>query len=109
MQDFTLLALKAAWQPDGMTVPIRQPGAARFFTDTRLAPLWLLLRLWLGYTWLMSGIEKFGDPAWVGADAGKAIHAFFSKAIQDSQGQEATVTGWYAAILQNVAQPAAAC
>ncbi|WP_420596110.1 DoxX family membrane protein [Deinococcus sp.] len=79
--------------------------AANLFTDPRTAIIWLLLRLWLGYTWLTSGIEKFADPTWVGADAGKAIGGFFKGAIQSSQGEEATVTGWYAAVLQNVAQP----
>jgi thiosulfate dehydrogenase (quinone) large subunit len=80
---------------------------ARFFTDTRTAPLWLLLRLWLGYEWLKAGIEKFTGSGWVGASAGQAINGFFDGAIKSSQGEKATVTGWYAAVIENVAQPAA--
>ncbi|AZI41598.1 DoxX family membrane protein [Deinococcus psychrotolerans] len=81
--------------------------ASPLFTDSRTAALWLLLRLWLGYNWLTSGIEKFGDPTWVGAESGKAIRTFFAKAIASSQGPDATVTGWYAAVLKAVAQPSA--
>ena len=87
--------------------PVHPLRASPLFTDPRTALLWLLARLWLGYNWLMSGIEKFGDPAWVGADAGKAIRMFFDKAIASSQGQDATVTGWYAAVLREVARPSA--
>lgn len=87
--------------------PVHSLRASPLFTGLRTAPLWLLLRLWLGYNWLTSGIEKFGDPTWVGADAGKAIRTFFSKAIASAQGPDATVTGWYAAVLKGVAQPSA--
>ena len=81
--------------------------AARLFTDTRTAPIWLLLRLWLGYTWLSSGIEKFTGSGWVGASAGQAINGFFDGALKNSQGEKATVTGWYASVVETVAQPAA--
>jgi len=87
--------------------PVHPLRASSLFTDPRTALLWLLARLWLGYNWLMSGIEKFADPTWVGADAGKAIRMFFGKAIASAQGPDATVTGWYAAVLKSVAQPSA--
>lgn len=61
--------------------------ASPLFTGSCTAALWLVLCLWLGYTWLMSGIEKFGDPTWVGAEAGKAIRIFFEKAIASAQGR----------------------
>lgn len=87
--------------------PVHPLRASPLFTDPRTAPLWLLLRLWLGYNWLTSGIQKVGDPAWIGADAGKAIRTFFGKAVASAQGPDATVTGWYAAVLKGAAQPGA--
>ncbi len=81
--------------------------ASSLFTHPRTALLWLLARLWLGYNWLSSGTEKFSDPAWVGADAGKAIGMFFDKAVASAQGTDPTVSGWYAAVLRNVARPSA--
>lgn len=86
-----------------MTLPT---PAARLFTDTRTAPVWLLLRLWLGYTWLSSGTQRFTGSGWVGASAGQAINGFFDGTIENSQGEKPTVTGWYAAVVEAVAQPA---
>ena len=63
---------------------IPEPGIARLlFADTRLAPLWLIIRLYVGYEWLMAGWEKFTDPAgvWVGAKAGTAIMGFAKGAL----------------------------
>ena len=43
---------------------IPEPRIARLlFANTYLAPLWLIIRLYVGYEWLMAGWEKFTDPA----------------------------------------------
>jgi thiosulfate dehydrogenase [quinone] large subunit len=34
--------------------------ADRLFRSTALAPVWLVVRLWLGYEWLTAGWEKLG-------------------------------------------------
>jgi len=39
---------------------IPEPSITRFlFADTRMAPVWLLLRLWLGYEWLHAAWGKW--------------------------------------------------
>jgi hypothetical protein len=48
------------------TVFLEEPPLARvLFGDTRLAWLWLPLRIFLGWEWLEAGLHKFSDPAWM--------------------------------------------
>jgi thiosulfate dehydrogenase [quinone] large subunit len=55
---------------------IPEPNIARFlFADTRMAPVWLIVRVYLGVLWLLSGWEKLMSPAWVGNEAGAAVTA----------------------------------
>lgn len=67
--------------------------------------IWTLLRVWLGYNWLISGIGKFKNPAWVGDKAGVAIEGFFKGAIANSTGQYPTVPAWYAGFVEKFAMP----
>lgn len=41
------------------------PVALALFSKTRWAWLWLIVRLYVGYTWLTSGWGKLSNPAWV--------------------------------------------
>ncbi len=72
------------------------------FEDVRTAPLWTLVRLYLGWEWLMSGIGKVGSPAWTGDQAGAAITGFVRGALEKTAGEHPDVQGWYAWFLQNV-------
>ena len=89
-------------------VEIADPPVARFlFGDTRLAWLWLIIRLYTGYEWLSAGLEKVSSPAWVGAQSGTALSGFVKGALQQTTGAHPNVQAWYAAFLQNVVLPAA--
>ena len=55
---------------DRLTDP---PVARALFGKTRWAWIWLLVRLYVGYTWLSSGIGKLGSAAWTGENAGAAV------------------------------------
>jgi thiosulfate dehydrogenase [quinone] large subunit len=80
-------------------VHIPEPPIARFlFADTRLAPLWTIIRLYVGYEWLTAGWGKLTNPAgvWVGAKAGAAVTGFMQAALQKTGGDHPDVTGWYA-------------
>lgn len=49
--------------------------------------VWLLLRLWLGYQWIMAGFGKLFGPnngVWVGDKAGTAVTGFLNGAIAKS-------------------------
>lgn len=103
--------------PPGRTVSryqsteLPEPPLSRFlFADTRLAPLWAILRLYVGYQWLHAGWGKLTNPAgvWVGAKAGTAVTGFVHGALAKAGGEHPDVTGWYATFLREVALPHAA-
>ena len=56
------------------------PAFANFFGNTRWAWLWLIMRVYVGYTWLTSGWGKLSNPGWVGT--GEALQAFWSERWQ---------------------------
>ncbi len=109
-------------QPAAAT-QIPEPPVARFlFADTRMAWLWLLVRLYVGYEWLTAGWEKmtghsisigtFGQStgsAWIfsGHD-GAAIKGFVAGAVAKATGANPGVQGWYASFLQHFVLPHAA-
>ena len=42
------------------------PWFRRIFSDTRMAPLWTVARLYLGYQWLLAGWHKtWGEERWI--------------------------------------------
>ena len=99
---------------------IPEPPIARFlFADTRMAWLWLIVRLYVGYEWLTAGLDKltgysytfdaFGQKAgspWVfGAHDGAAMKGFVAGALAQTGGAHPAVQGWYGAFLQNVVLP----
>jgi thiosulfate dehydrogenase (quinone) large subunit len=87
-------------------VVIPEPKLAKFlFADTRVAWVWLLLRLYVGYEWVMAGWEKAMSAAWVGSHAGTALQGFLSAAVAKASGANPAVQGWYAAFINGVALP----
>ncbi|CAM4422235.1 DoxX family protein [Deinococcus marmoris] len=87
---------------------LKEPAISRLlFADPRLAPLWLLLRVYVGYEWLSAGWGKVTNPAgvWVGEKAGVAVSGFLNGAIAKSGGDKPDVAGWYAWFVENVALP----
>ena len=87
-------------------IQISEPKISRFlFGDTRFAWFWLVVRLYVGYEWLMAGWGKFQNPAWVGDKAGTAIKGFLMGALTKSSGAHPDVQGWYASFIQNFAIP----
>jgi thiosulfate dehydrogenase [quinone] large subunit len=81
------------------------PVARALFGSTRMAWLWLIVRLYVGYEWLMAGLGKWNNPAWTGDKAGAAITGFVNGALSKTAGDHPDVQGWYASFLQNVVLP----
>jgi thiosulfate dehydrogenase (quinone) large subunit len=81
---------------------IQDPPVARFlFSDTRMAPVWLVIRVLLGWEWLSHGLEKFNNPAWM--DTGLALKGFWENAVKiPEQGRPAIAFGWYRDFLQSM-------
>src|SRR6476646_8036473 len=59
---------------------VPQPAISRFlFHDTRSAPLWLALRLYVGIAWFTAGFEKItGSPSWL--SNGNALKGYWTDA-----------------------------
>ncbi len=85
---------------------IRQSALTHFFTtSTASAPLWLIIRLYLGYEWLTAGWGKVTNPAWFGSDAGAALNGFVQGALAKTAGAHPDVQMWYAGFLKATVLP----
>ena len=85
---------------------IPEPAITRLlFADTRLAIVWLVCRLYVGYFWIEVGWAKFNDPLWTGKHAGLAVKGFVSSALNKTSGAYPDVSHWYAAFLKDVVLP----
>ena len=85
---------------------VNEPRLSRLlFADPRLAPLWTLIRVYVGWQWLEAGWHKVTDPAWAGSQAGSAITGFLRGALERAGGERPSVTGWYAWFIEHVALP----
>ena len=82
------------------------PFAQALFGDVRWAWIWLIVRLYVGYEWLLSGWGKINNPAWVGSKAGTALTGFVNNSLTQTTGAHPAVQGWYAAFLRAVILPA---
>jgi len=78
------------------------------FTSPKYHYLWLVLRLYLGYQWILAGYGKITNPAgvWVGDKAGVAIKGFWMKAAGMAVGPDGSQIpamakyAWYQSFLQ---------
>jgi thiosulfate dehydrogenase [quinone] large subunit len=102
-------------------IQIPEPPISRFlFADTRMAWVWLIVRLYVGYQWFTAGFEKltgysatigntFGvkvGNSWIFTDhLGAALTAFAHSGIAQATGPYPAVQGWYAWFLQNAVIP----
>jgi thiosulfate dehydrogenase (quinone) large subunit len=80
--------------------PLKAPPLITFvFSDKRMAGLWLLVRLWLGWQWLETGIEKVTDPGWM--QTGEALKGFWTRAVQvPAEGRPPISYDWYRGFIQ---------
>ena len=85
---------------------VPEPPFARFlFANPKMAWFWFIVRVYVGYEWLLSGWGKLGNPAWTGDNAGTAVTGFLKGALAKTSGLHPDVTSWYAAFIQNFALP----
>lgn len=83
-----------------------EPRISRFlFASPYMAPVWTVLRIWLGWSWFTSGWGKVTNPAWVGENAGTAITGYLQGALARSGGDAPSVAGWYAWMIENMFLP----
>jgi thiosulfate dehydrogenase [quinone] large subunit len=78
---------------------VQDPPLARFlFSDTRMAWLWLVVRLYLGYQWVEAGWHKMA-PEWL--SGGEALKGYWERAVQiPESGRPAIAFDWYRNFIQ---------
>lgn len=78
------------------------PFVVDLFNNTRWSWLWLLMRLYIGYTWLSSGLGKFSNPAWM--QTGEALRGFWTRAvaIPEAPARPLIAFDWYRAFIQSM-------
>ena len=106
-------------QPKAAT-QIEEPRIAKFlFADTRMAWFWLIVRVYVGWQWLVAGFDKLtgysidlgtfgqkvGNPWVFSANDGAGLAGFVKGAIAQTTGAHPAVQGWYGWFLQYVVQP----
>jgi thiosulfate dehydrogenase (quinone) large subunit len=81
---------------------LHDPPLAQFlFSDTRMAPVWLVIRILLGWAWLQPGLEKLNDPQWM--QTGEALKGFWEKAVVIPEtGRPPIAFDWYRNFIQGM-------
>ncbi|NLG99594.1 MAG: DoxX family protein [Chloroflexi bacterium] len=78
------------------------PIAEKLLNSTSFALVWLVVRLYVGYQWLSSGLGKLSNPAWT--VTGEALQGFWARAvaIPEAPARPAITYDWYRAFLQGL-------
>jgi thiosulfate dehydrogenase [quinone] large subunit len=83
-----------------------EPRITKFlFASKAMAPFWTIVRIYLGWQWLTAGWGKINNPAWVGGNAGGAVRGYLGGALERATGDNPSVAGWYAWMIENLFIP----
>lgn len=76
------------------------PFVVDLLNNTRWSWLWLILRLYLGYQWLSSGLGKVSNPGWT--QTGEALAGFWQRAVQvpEAPARPPIAFDWYRSFIQ---------
>jgi thiosulfate dehydrogenase [quinone] large subunit len=82
-------------------VLIQDPPIARFFFQSTTASwLWLVVRVYVGYDFIIAGWHKFTSPAWMDG-SGQGIMGFWQRALGTTPSGAPVITfDWYRSFLQ---------
>ena len=86
--------------PEASSVDVEGPAFTRYlFSNTRAGLIWLPIRLFLGFEWLVAGWDKLTGHGWV--DGGASLLGFWKGAVAVPQTGHAAITfEWYRSFLQ---------
>jgi thiosulfate dehydrogenase [quinone] large subunit len=92
-----LYTYKTIMNREGL-IQIPEPKISRFlFSDVRMAWFWFLVRLFVGWEWLVGAWSKLADPAWMGSEAGTALQRSIVQFVSSKN-----IAWWYVSFLYNV-------
>jgi thiosulfate dehydrogenase (quinone) large subunit len=79
---------------------IESPPIIRFlFSDTRVAWLWLVVRIYLGYQWIEASLHKIFNPDWTlnpgWMSTGASLKGFWVNAVVFQNGKGPISYDWY--------------
>jgi len=75
------------------------PFVQKFLSDPRAGWLFLPLRIWLGYQWVVAGLHKVESAAWM--STGSALQGYWAGAVAiPATGSPSIAFGWYRSFLQ---------
>jgi len=80
--------------------PLQGPAIVQKLFNHPLAGLiWLPIRVWIGWQWIMAGLHKLESPAWM--QTGAALKGFWMGAVAiPATGQAPIHYAWYRSFLQ---------
>ena len=88
--------------PKGEVVIPDPPIARLLFSSTKLAWLWVIVRLYLGYQWINAGLHKVEGDGWVN-NGGAALKGFWTSAVKiPEQGKPPIAFDWYRDFIQGM-------
>jgi thiosulfate dehydrogenase [quinone] large subunit len=110
-RDAFISAMQQRGVPHNIAIELAQRLAARtreyaladpslthlLFSNPRLAPIWLVLRVWLAYQWLSAGIAKLMDPGWM--STGAPLQGFWTASVTTAP-RPAIAYDWYRAFIE---------
>lgn len=90
---------KTVIEKQGEIVIPDPPLAHMLFSTTKLAWLWVILRVYLGYDWFIHGLDKFSDPKWM--STGEALKGYWTRAVAIPEtGRPPISYDWYRVFIQ---------
>lgn len=86
-------------QQDAVTIT-DPPFVISLLSSTRWAWLWLIIRLYVGYSWLTSGWSKVTNPSWT--QTGAALMGYWERAvaIPEAPARPPIAFDWYRGFIQ---------
>jgi thiosulfate dehydrogenase [quinone] large subunit len=95
-----MFAVKHVTDEKGNVLIQDPPIAQLLFSNTKASVVWLIVRLYVGYSFLNAGWHKLENPAWMGSD-GSGILGFWTGALGNgANGKPIIVFDWYRSFIQ---------
>jgi thiosulfate dehydrogenase [quinone] large subunit len=78
------------------------PVVKALFNNTKLAWIWLIVRVYVGYQWVDASLHKLSDPAWM--STGEAIKGYWTRAVSipEAPARPPIYFDWYRSFIQSM-------